>query len=115
MVSTRIKKSKHTTLCVTGVYLKNITNIEKYNISTNLIRVIKHLYEKANSAVLFGGSIEDWFRATVGVRQGCLLSPTLLSIFLERIMTDAVEDHEGSVSIGGTTITDLASLMTSMA
>ena len=31
----------------------------------------------------------DWFGTTVGVRQGCLLSPTLFNILLERIMTDA--------------------------
>ena len=30
-----------------------------------------------------------------------------LQIFLERIMTDALEDHEGTVSIGGRTITNL--------
>ena len=29
------------------------------------------------------------------------------NIFLERIMTDALEDHEGAVSIGGRTITNL--------
>ena len=79
----------------------------KYNISTNLIQVIKNLYNKATSAVLFNSSIGDWFRTTVGVRQGCLLSPTLFNIFLERIMTDTLEDHEGTVSIGGRTITNL--------
>ena len=80
--------------------------MEKYNISANLIRVIKNLYEKASSAILFNSSIGDWFRTTVGVRQGCLLSPTL-NIFLGRIMTDALEDHEGIVSIGGRAITNL--------
>ena len=30
-----------------------------------------------------------------------------LHIFLERIMTDALEDHEGAVSTGGRTITNL--------
>ena len=49
-------------------------------------------------------SIEDWFRTTV--RQECLLSPTLCNIFLKRIMTDALEDHEGTVSIEGRTITN---------
>ena len=81
--------------------------MKKYNISTNLIKVIKNLYNKATSAVLFNSSIEDWFRTTAGVRQGCLLSPTLFNIFLERIMTDALEDHEGTVSIEGRTITNL--------
>ena len=66
--------------------------MEKYNISANFIRVIKHLNDKATSDVLFDGSIGDWFRTTVGVRQGCLLSPTLFNTFLERIMTDALEE-----------------------
>ena len=35
------------------------------------------------------------------------MSPTLFNIFLEKIMTDALEDHEGTVSIGGRTITNL--------
>ena len=36
-------------------------NMKKYNISTNLIHVIKNLYNKATSAVLFNSSIGDWF------------------------------------------------------
>ena len=81
--------------------------MKKYNISTNLLQVIKNRDTQATSAVLFNGSIGDWFRTTVGVRQGCLRSPTLFNIFLERIMTDALEDHEGTVSIGGRTVTNL--------
>ena len=72
--------------------------MKKYNIITNLIQVIKNLCDKATSAVLFNNSIADWVQTSVGVRQGCLLSPTLL-IFLERIMTDK--------SSGGRKITNL--------
>ena len=84
-----------------------LPEIMKKYISTNVIQVIENLYNKATSAVLFNSSMGDWFRITVGVRQGCLLSPTLFNIFLERIMTDALEHHEGTVSIGGRTITNL--------
>ena len=66
--------------------------MKENTISVNPIRVIKNLYDKTTSTILFNSGIGDWFRTTVGVRQGCLLSPTLFNIFLERTMTDAVED-----------------------
>ena len=65
------------------------------------MRAIENLYDKAQSAVLFNGSTEEWFRTTVGVRQGCLLSPTRFNILLGRIMCEALDDHESSVSIEG--------------
>ena len=80
--------------------------MRKYNINASIIWAIEKLYEKAQSAVLFNGSTGEWFRTTVGARQGCLLSPTLFNIFLERIMCEALDDHEDSVSIGGRLITN---------
>ena len=79
----------------------------KYNISANLVLTTEQLYDKATSAVQMNDSIGEWFRTTVGVRQGCLLSPTLFNIFLEWIMSDALEEHDGKVSIGGRKITNL--------
>ena len=81
--------------------------MRKYNISANLVRLIEQLYDKATSAVQMNNSIGEWFRTTVGVRQGCLLSLTLYNIFLELIMSDALEEHDGKVSIGGRNITNL--------
>ena len=52
--------------------------MRKYNISANLVRTIKQLYNKATSAVQMNGSMGEWFRTTVVVR---LLSPTLFNIF----------------------------------
>ena len=80
--------------------------MRKYNISANLVRTIEQLYDKATSAVQMNGSIGEWFRTTVGVRQGCLLSPTLFNIFLAD-MSDALEEHDGKVSIGSRNITNL--------
>ena len=52
-------------------------------------------------------SIGEWFRTTVGVRQSCLLSPTLFNIFLERIKSDALDEHGRKVSIGSRHFTNL--------
>ena len=65
------------------------------------------LSSSMTSAVQMDGSIGEWFRTTVGVRQVCLLSPSLFNIFIERIMSDALEEHDGKVSIGGGNITNL--------
>ncbi|GFO40092.1 endonuclease-reverse transcriptase [Plakobranchus ocellatus] len=83
------------------------STMRKHNINSNLICVVENLYNMSISAVFCNNNIGDWFRTTVGVRQGCLLSPTLFNIFLERIMTDVLEDHRGTVSIGGRPITNL--------
>ena len=83
-----------------------MATLKRY-ISASLIRVTKHLYYKATSAVPSDGSIGKWFSKTAAVRQGCPLSPTLLDIFLKIMMTDALEDHEGTVSIKVRAITNL--------
>ena len=81
--------------------------MQKYNINANQVRTTEHLYDNAISAVQMNGSTREWLRTTAGVRQGCLLSPHLVNIFLERIMSDALEEHYGKVSIGERTLTNL--------
>ena len=81
--------------------------MRKYNINANLVRIIEQLFDKATSAVQVNGSIGEWFRTTVGVWQGCLLPPSLFNIILERIMSDALEEHDRNVSVGGRNITNL--------
>ena len=81
--------------------------MRKYNINASIIRAIENLYDKAQRAVLFNGITGEWLRTTIGVRQGCLLAPTLFNIFLERIMCEALDDHEGSISIGALPISAL--------
>ena len=53
----------------------------KFNISGKLIETIQSLYENAMSAVLVQGATVEWFHMSVGVRQECLLSPTLFTSF----------------------------------
>ena len=81
--------------------------MRKYNIRANLVCTTEQLSDKATSEVQMNGSMGDWFRTTVGVRHGYLLSPTLTNIFLKRIMSYALEEHGRRVSIGGRNITNL--------
>ena len=53
------------------------------------------------------GRTREWFRITAEVRQGCLLSPTLFNNFLERNISDALEEHDGKFIIGGRNISYL--------
>ena len=85
--------------------------MKRFNIDLKLIESMKlynkDLYNYIESAVYFDGKIGEWFRKTTGVRQGCLLSPTLFNILLEQIMNDALDNNVGSVNICGKIITTL--------
>ena len=71
--------------------------VKKYNISTNLIRAIRHLCDKATNAVPFNGSREDWFQRQLELAR---------DVYSYR-PSSTLEDHEGTVSTGGKTITNL--------
>ena len=77
---------------------------ELSNMGQKLISTIQLLYTRASSSVLAQGVIEEWFHTSMGVRQGCLLSPTLFNILLERIknfslkITRALSELEGRTS-----------------
>ena len=42
----------------------------------------------------------EFFKTTVGVHQGCLLSPILFKLFIEKIMQETLRDHHTSISTG---------------
>ena len=76
-----------------------------FNISKEMVNAIEALYE--SSKMILGDEISDWFCTHVGVRQGCLLSPTIFNIYLEYITTEALDGFERPVSIGAKTATNL--------
>jgi hypothetical protein len=46
-------------------------------------RVLKNIYVKVESSVVVNAERTDWFELYTGVRQGCILSPTLFAIFID--------------------------------
>ena len=57
-------------------------------VNTKIVDIIEYMYEKTECAVLINNNLTEWFKVIIGVRQGCLLSPTLFNIFLEFIMAE---------------------------
>ena len=46
-------------------------------------RVVRNLYQEVGSCVRLGEERTEWFDLEVGLRQGCILSPILFSIFID--------------------------------
>ena len=82
-------------------YLRDL-NIEK-----GLAQASQALYENSSSAVLLNSQLKEFFKKTVGVRQGCLPSPILFNLFLEKIMQETLHDHYISIPVGGRPICNL--------
>ena len=75
-----------------------------------IVRMLQALCENTMSAVRVDGGLRDWFETTVGVLQGCILSPLLFNILLEVVMAFALEDEELGVRIAGVRISNLYDL-----
>ena len=73
----------------------------KYNMGKRLNETVKWLYGKATSALIVQSTVGKKIHTSVGVYQGCLLSPTLFNIFLECLVTDALGDYSNIICIGG--------------
>ena len=57
-------------------------------IDPKIVRVVEALYDDTECAVVIDGQLTEWFSVDIGVRQGCLLSPTMFNIFLEFVMKE---------------------------
>ena len=50
-------------------------------------RVLKNIYVKVESSVIVNEERTEWFELFTGVRQRCILSPTLFAIFIDGLAT----------------------------
>jgi hypothetical protein len=50
-------------------------------------RLLWSLHKEVNNHVLFGNYESDWFSQDYGVKQGCVLSPTLFSILMNDLVS----------------------------
>ena len=81
--------------------------LRKYGIEEDIMRVLEQLNAKSTSKVRVGAKFSEKFPCSVGVRQGCVLSPSLFSVFLEEIVSRKVEELTGGVCVQGLLVNNL--------
>ena len=76
-------------------------------IPSHLIHLIRNLYEGQATCVRAEKGNSDWFSLGQGVRQECILSPSLFNLYAEYIMRRAVADWPGGLPVGGYNVNNL--------
>ena len=76
-----------------------------YNTSLDILPSL--LYKNQEAAVKTSCGTSQWFSIERGVRQGCIVSPSLFNIYSENIMREATENTSAGITIGGRKINNL--------
>ncbi len=62
--------------------------LKTYGVGGQLFKGIQAFYREANACVMVGGKFSESFAVEVGVRQGCVMSPWLFNIFMDRCIRE---------------------------
>ena len=57
------------------------------------------LYVGTQASVRVEGELTDWFEVKCGLRQGCLLSPALFNVFMDRVVRRALAGMNHGVRV----------------
>ena len=73
--------------------------LRKYGCPEKFTTMIESLHTGMMVNVRNGGEVSDTFAITTGVKQGCVLAPTLFSIFLSAMLEEAFRDMGDGIYI----------------
>ena len=79
--------------------------LRKFGVDGADIRVLMQLYWDQKAVVRVGDDVSEWVNIEKGVRQGCVLSPELFSLYTQLVMEE-MRDLEG-VKVGGKDINNI--------
>ena len=84
---------------------KLIQSLQRIGVRGRDIRFIRNLYWDQKAFIKLENSLSDEIKIKRGVRQGCVLSPTLFNLYTEMIFRE-IEDLPG-INIGGRNVNNL--------
>ena len=70
-------------------------------------RTARTSYKNQEAAVKTSSGTSEWFSIERGLRQGCIVSPSLFNIYSENITREAMENTSVGITIGGRKINNL--------
>ena len=82
--------------------------LKEMGIPEHLTCLLRNLYAGQEATVRTGCGTTDWFQTGKGVRQGCILSPCLFTLYAEYIIGNAgLDEAQAGVKIAGRNINNL--------
>ena len=81
--------------------------LRKCGIDESIMRALEQLNAKSTNKVRIGTKFSEKFLCSVGVRQGCVLSPNLFNVFLEEIGSRKVQELTGGICVQGLLVNNL--------
>ena len=83
-------------------------NSSRVRIPEHLTYLLRNLYACQEATVRTEHGTTDWFQIGKGVRQGCILSPCLFSLYAEYIISDAgLDEAQAGIKIARRNINNL--------
>ena len=72
--------------------------LSMYGVNGQLLKAVQSLYERSEACVRVCREESEWFEVSVGLRQGCVMSPWLFNLFMDGVMKEV---REKAGDIGG--------------
>ena len=67
----------------------------RFGVDGSFLALLKGLYQHVSSCVNVNDSLSYWFEVDMGVKQGCVLSPVLSSMFIDDLVVEINNTSKG--------------------